>query len=422
MRTTRWSPQAAPPLRRAARTGPEMHGFLATARGRMLQLKSRRDAGTLDAAGYERERRVVEREIGEHLLGGGETKARPSGRLVASLVVAVLVVAAAGYWKTGSPGLARVGPGSAALPGTARAAATPDAAASGSAPDGLQQIAAMVDKLAARMKERPDDAEGWLMLARSYSVLGRFGEAIPAYQHAVELQPRNAVVLADYADAVAASKGRVDNPESAALVERALAADPAQPKALALAGTIAFDRGDYPGAIVRWQQMADVLPPNSEMLKQVQASIADARARAGAGAPASAVAATTETMPAAPAAVAASGKSVTGTVSLAPGLAVQAAPDDTVFVFARAVGGGRMPLAVQRAKVSDLPLKFKLDDSMAMTPAATLSSAAEVIVGARISKSGNAIPQAGDLAGEATPVAPGASGISIRIDSVLGSR
>ena len=113
---------------------------------------------------------------------------------------------------------------------------------------------------------------------------------------------------------------------------------------------------------------------------------------------------------------------MSGTVTLAPGLAAQAAPGDTVFVFARAVGGGRMPLAVQRAKVGDLPLSFKLDDSMAMTPTATLSGAQQVIVGARISKSGNAIPQAGDLAGEAPPVAPGASGIAIRIDSVLGTR
>ncbi len=399
-----------------------MDRFLATARGRLVQLKSRLDAGTLDAAGFERERRLVEHEIGEHLLGSDEAKARPSGRLVAGLVVAVLAVAAAGYWKTGSPALAGVGPGSVALASSARAAPSPDAGASAAAPDGLQQIAAMVDKLAARMKERPDDAEGWLMLARSYSVLGRFGEAIPAFQRAVELQPKNAVVLADYADAIAASKGRVDNPESMALIERALAADPAQPKALALAGSAAFDRGDYPTAIARWQKMVEVLPPNSEMAKQVQASIADARERAAAGASPSTAAATPKSAAPAQAPVAASGKSVTGTVSLAPGLAVQVAPDDTVFVFARAVGGGRMPLAVQRAKVSDLPLKFKLDDSMAMSPAATLSSAAQVIVSARISKSGNAIPQAGDLAGAAAPVAPGASGLVIQIDSVLGSR
>jgi cytochrome c-type biogenesis protein CcmH len=389
-----------------------MDRVLATARGRLLALKSRHDAGTLDAAGYESERRIVERELGEHLLADPEAKARPSGRLVAGLAVAVLAIALLGYWKTGSPSLARVGPGQADAP-AAVAANGADTGASGPASGGLQQIAAMVEKLAARMKEHPDDAEGWHMLARSYSVLGRFGEALPAYKRAAELQPANPVLLADYADAVAASTGSVDNPESTALIARSLAADPAQPKALALAGTIAFDRGDYNGAIARWQQMADVLPANSEMLKQVQASIAEARQRAGSSAPARAPATNT---------VAASGKSVSGTVTLAPGLAAQAAPNDTVFVFARAVGGGRMPLAVQRARVADLPLSFRLDDSMAMTPTATLSSAPQVIVGARISKSGNAMPQAGDLAGEAAPLAPSASGVAIRIDSVHGSR
>jgi cytochrome c-type biogenesis protein CcmH len=391
-----------------------MDAFLATARGRLLQLGAMRDAGTFDAEHYEIERRAVEREIGEHLLSG-KAGPRPSARLVAALALVVLAIAAVGYWKTGSPSLARVSPGNAQT-ATASAAPAAEANASSAAQDGLKQIAAMVDKLEARMKERPDDAQGWLMLARSYSVLGRFDDALPAYKHADELQPRNATLLADYADAVAASRGRTDNPESVALVERALAADPAQPKALALAGTIAFDRGDYKGAVARWQKMADAVPADSPMLKQVQASIAEARERAGMPAAA----------PAAPAVVgkaaAAGSTSVTGTVTLAPALAIQAAPDDTVFVFARAVGGGRMPLAVQRAKVSDLPLSFKLDDSMAMTPTATLSSAKQVIVGARISKSGNAIPQAGDLSGEAAPVAPGATGIAIRIDSVLGSR
>jgi cytochrome c-type biogenesis protein CcmH len=391
--------------------------LLASARRRLVELKAQHAAGTLDAARYESERRVVEREIGEHLLGSGDASGRPSRRLVVGIVVVVFAVALFGYWKTGSPALARGGAnGTESV--SALAANPPDGAASPPS-SGLQQIAAMVDKLAARMKERPDDAEGWLMLARSYSVLGRFGEAIPAYKRASELLPNNAVVLADYADAVAASQGSVDNPESTALIDRALAVDPAQPKALALAGTIAFDRGDYKLAIERWQKMADVLPANSEMLKQVQASIAEARERAGASAPAPAPvpAPAVAARPVAPA-----GKSVSGTVTLAPGLAAQAAAGDTVFVFARAVGGGRMPLAVQRAKVGDLPLSFKLDDSMAMTPAATLSAAQQVIVGARISKSGNAIPQAGDLAGEAAPVAPGASGIAIRIDSVLGTR
>ena len=386
----------------------------------------------IDAAGVrervDAQRLLNEHEMGEHLLAGSDAAAaRPSARLWGGVAVFVLVVAVAGYWKTGSPSLADTGPGDA----TAQSAAE----GSASAPPGLQQIAAMVDKLAARMKERPDDAQGWLMLARSYSVLGRFGEAIPAYKRATDLQPNNAVLLADYADAVAASRGGADNPQSVQLVQRALAADPKQPKALALSGTIAFDRGDYKGAIDRWQQMADVLPADSAMLKQVRASIAEARQRAGlptapdaqaSGPLAQAADNAATTTPASPStngtATGASGKSVSGTVTLAPGLAAQVAPGDTVFVFARAAGGARMPLAVQRARVSDLPLHYKLDDSMAMAPTATLSSAAAVIVGARISKSGNALPQSGDLAGEAKPVAPGANGIDIRIDSVLGSR
>ena len=405
-----------------------MDTFLATARGRLQQLDALRDTGALDAAHYDSQRRAVEREIAEHLLDAAPAAARPSRRLWGGVAVFVLAIAALGYWKTGSPSLARGGDASAALAG---GTAAPEGGASGAAQDGLQQIAAMVDKLQARMKEHPEDAQGWLMLARSYSVLGRFDDALPAYRRADELKPNNAVLLADYADAVAASKGRVDNPESIGLVERALAVDPAQPKALALAGTIAFDRGDYKGAAERWQKMADVLPADSDMLKQVQASIAEARERAGmkvAGAASSGAAGLAAASSAATGsgasvkAAVGTGGSVSGTVSLAPELAAKAAPDDTVFVFARAVGGGRMPLAVQRARVADLPLAFKLDDSMAMTPAATLSSAAQVVVSARISKSGNAIAQAGDLSGEAKPVVPGASGMSIRIDSVVGSR
>ena len=146
---------------------------------------------------------------------------------------------------------------------------------------GREQIAAMVDKLAARMKERPDDVEGWTMLARSYTVLGRYAEAVPAYARATELQPQNASLLADYADAVAATRRTANNPESIALIERALAIDPGHPKALALAGTVDYDRGDYARAIGRWQAILERVPAESEFGQQIAGSIADARARLG---------------------------------------------------------------------------------------------------------------------------------------------
>ena len=112
--------------------------------------------------------------------------------------------------------------------------------------------------------------------------------------------------------------------------------------------------------------------------------------------------------------------SVTGTITLAPALKAQASPDDTLFVFARAAEGGRMPLAIRRHRVSELPLRYTLDDSHAMTPAARISGQRQVVVGARISKDGQALPQPGDLQGLSAPVVPGATGVAVLIDQTVG--
>lgn len=329
-------------------------------------------------------------------------RTRPSPRLVVTLVAAIVAIAIGGYAFTGSPSLA--GLGMPLRPPIAETAGNEHAM-------DLQQIAAMVDKLATRLKERPEDAEGWTMLARSYAVLNRFPEALPAYRHALELQPKNAGLLADYADTVAAANGGTQNAESLALIDRSLAIDPNQPKALALAGTIAFDRGDYATAAKQWQKIADALPPESEFHQQVVANIDEARRRGGLSA------ATTSTR----SPTSSGHEALTGTVTIAPSLAAQAAPNDTVFVYAHAESG-RMPLAVQRATVKDLPITFKLDDSMAMTPTMKLSDMKRVIVAARVSKSGNAITQPGDLLGESKPIAPGTSGISIEIAQQVPAR
>jgi cytochrome c-type biogenesis protein CcmH len=265
----------------------------------------------------------------------------------------------------------------------------------------------MVDTLAQRLAQRPDDAEGWTMLGRSYMVLERYGEAVAAYRNAATLEPRNAALLADFADAIAAAGDGRATTESEDLLKRALAVDPRQPKALALAGTIAFDRGDYRSAMAEWQKIADTLPPDSEFHRQVVANIDEARRRGNL--PAAAAAAASVPVPG-------GHEAVTGTVTLSATLAAQAAPDDTVFVYAHPVGG-RMPLAVMRAKAADLPLHFKLDDSMAMAPTMKLSGQQQVVVTARVSKSGNAITQSGDLVGDSAPIAPGTAGLAITIDA-----
>jgi len=387
---------------------------LASARAGLRELKAQHDAGTLDDTAYDKARAAIERQIGEALLAAQEAlPSRPSRALVALLSVFVVALAAVGYWQTGSPSLLRE---PAPVADVAAAQSEP-----GAGPNAVQQIEGMVGKLAERLKTTPDDAQGWTMLGRSYMVLGRFNEAIPAYARAAELEPNNAGLLADYADAVAATHKSANNPESIALIERALRADPKHFKALALAGSAAFDAGDYAQAISHWQKIAVQLPPDSELAPRVQAMIGDAREKLagnGAAPPASSAARVAAARPAATAS-AATGTSVSGTVTLDPALAAQTSPGDSVFVFARAASGSRMPLAVQRAQVKDLPLAFKLDDSMAMAPGMTLSSASQLTLGARISKSGTAIAQPGDLSGEITGVTPGASNVAIRIGTVV---
>jgi len=389
---------------------------LAAARARLRELKAQHDAGTLDDSAYDKARQAIERQIGEALLVGQEAaSSRPSRALLALLSLFVVALAGIGYWQTGSPSLLG---GSAPVAGVADIAGAQPASGPG-APDPRQQVEEMVGKLAERMKTTPDDLRGWTMLARSYTVLRRFDEAVPAYARATELDPNNADLLADYADAVAATQQTANNPKSMVLIERALNADPKHFKALALAGSAAFDRGEYAVAIAQWQKIAVQLPPDSELAPRVQGMIADARAKLAGNDAAPAAPRVAAAPPAASAAKPVAGTSVSGTVTLDPALVAQASPGDAVFVFPRAATGSRMPLAVQRAQVKDLPLAFKLDDSMAMAPGMNLSSASQLTVGARISKSGTAIAQPGDLSGEIANVAPGANNVAIRIGTVV---
>lgn len=382
-----------------------MTATLAELRAQLQQLATRHRAGKLDASAYAQARAPLERALADLVLADSAAPAaRPSRALLASLAAGVMVFALAGYAWKGSPGLKPV-------------TAQPEAALNDAEEQAARkQIEGMVDKLAQRLKDKPDDATGWLMLGRSYTVLGRFDEALPAYERSATLQPTNATALADYADALALKNGGRATPQSEALVARALAAEPTHLKSLALAGTAAFERADYATAVRHWEKMKVGMPPDSPDVPRLQASLDEARRRAGMSAGPPAPTATAASAAPTPVAVA---TSITGTVMLAPALAAKASPTDTVFVFARNAQGSRMPLAVQRAQVKDLPLTYKLDDSMAMAPTAKLSGAAQVIVGARISKSGNAMPQPGDLSGEAAPVAPGASGVAITISTAL---
>ena len=382
-----------------------------------------------DQAREELDRRVLEESQAQH----GGTHALPSaaGAWTAAIVAAalpigaLLIYVALGNFDAFSPSVST---------------------ASRAAPDGQhdvspEQIAKMVNELEARLEKEPGNADGWKILARTYYQLARYPEAARAYERATALAPGDAAMLADYADALGSAQGGSLQGKPLELVAQALAADPTQWKALALAGTAAFDRKDYAGAVAHWERMKATVPAGSQIAQSIDSSIAEARELGGLkGGPASSSAAIAKAAPAAPAAAAAAkpvpaatpgpvasaaapaaagGGSVAGSVALAPALAANASPDDVVFVFARAAQGPKMPLAILKKSVKDLPLTFTLDDSMAMAPNMSLSNFNEVVIGARLSKSGQAIAQSGDFEGASPPVKVGSRGVAVVIDKAV---
>ncbi len=338
----------------------------------------------------------------------------------------IVGVALAGYVWKGSPKLAM-------NPVPAQVAQAPEPAASQAAemPGGLdpEQFEALVGKLAERMRNEPDNAEGWAMLARSWMMLGKADDALAAFNKAQALAPQDADLMADHASLVAQREGMGAGSRAATLLDRTLAINPRQPKALLLAGVGAFAAKDFKRAVAHWELALEVMPDHP-FAPQMKAGIVEARESLALGlgsntnaspAAASGVAAGASGAAAAAAASAATGF-VEGRVSLAPALAAKASPDDTVFVFARAAEGPRMPLAIVRKRVKDLPFDFRLDDTMAMSPQTKLSSVRHVVVGARVSQSGDAMPREGDLQGLSSAVAVGSKGLQIVIaDEVAAS-
>jgi cytochrome c-type biogenesis protein CcmH len=335
------------------------------------------------------------------------SRIRPSRAATLAIAAFVTLFGAAGYAWRGHPDGLGVAPAQPAAPARDETAHPTDDA----------RIDAMLQHLADRLKTQPDDAEGWAMLARSWSARGQFDRALPAYQRVVELHPRDAQALADYADALASTRPTRLEGEPERLVKRSLEMDPDNVKALSLAGTLAFDHGDFAAAVQHWQRAVKASDPAADTTRELRSALAEARQRAGLPAlPAEAVA----TAPAASSAPLATRQAgaITGRISLSAALAAGLSPTDTLFVFARAPAGSRMPLAILRKSARDLPLDFTLDDSLAMSPAARLSSATQVVVSARISKTGDAVPQAGDLQGDSNIVAPGARNVRVEIDTV----
>ena len=278
-----------------------------------------------------------------------------------------------------------------------------------------EQIEAMVSAFAARLEavpaSQPPDPKAWEMLARSYAAMQKFPEANKAYKRAVALNPGNAQMLADHADVLAMLQGQSMAGEPTKLFERALVLDPNNLKALALAGSAAFEKKDFVKAVQFWSKAQGLAPPGSDFAKGLASSVEEAQLASGQVGTPPAVVKSAPT----PDAVSAG---IQGVVSLSPAMKSKVAPDDTVFIFARAAQGPRMPLAILKRKASELPITFTLDDSTAMSDELKLSKFELVVVGARVSKSGNALPQSGDLVGQSASVKASGRQLTLTIDSV----
>ena len=360
--------------------------------------------------------------------------------LVALFTVLFPVAAALLYMSMGS--LKALEPGATIAEASSATAATPGAEAGDTPQMSDKQILAMVDKLAEKMAQNPGDPKGWILLARSQNALGRHAEAAAAYARATALLPNDAQLFADFADAtVMVQQGRFDG-KPQALIKTALKLDPNNLKALALAGTAELRLGNRAGSLVYWNKLKGLVVKGSDDEKQVQAIIAEVEsgrvplapvespvanaappptAPLATPAPASTASAPPPTATATTATTATMGASVTGKVMLAPDVAAKLSAGDTLFVFARAKEGPRMPLAVMRIpapKANEFPVAFNLTDAMAMAPGMNLSSFPQVVIEARISKSGNAQLQPGDISGISDAVKTSARDVMVTLSKV----
>jgi cytochrome c-type biogenesis protein CcmH len=371
-------------------------------RGQLADLEEELKSGAVNAEQYDKARREIEARLLEDVDVNerGVTVARPARATAYSLLALIPVGAFAVYLIVGAP-----------LALDPRFLAENDPA---HAVD-RKELEAMVERLAEKLQQEPDNLEGWVMLARSYKHFGRFQDAARAYGRVVARAEPNATLLADYADVLAMAQGQKLQGEPEKLIAKALELDPKHLKALALAGSVEFERKNYAAAADYWQRMLPLLPPESDQAKAVNANVAEARSLAGLG---------TAKVAAAPVTPATDGQSqgpgrVSGLVQLAPELASKVAPTDSVLVYARPASGSRMPLAVVRKQARDLPLTFTLDDTNAMTPEMTLSKHEQVVILARVSKKAGASAQPGDLEGVSTPVRNTASNVNVVIDTEI---
>jgi cytochrome c-type biogenesis protein CcmH len=372
------------------------------------------EASGMSGDALEQAKLELEKSLAQELDASVQPEAKPRARWIA-VAVAVFIPALSlgGFWLSSADDRQML----------------EQAQAPGHDGQNMPSMEEMVEALRLRMENEPDNAEGWFMLARSYAVMEKYPEAAKAYGKLVELDGRKTPdYLADYAEALALSNNENLQGEPEKLLREALALDEKHAKSLWLMGMAVLHNGQKDDAIGYWQRLLAVLEPGSEDYKSIYVSLEqlgglpeDAVAPTVAQAPMMPMppatqAPSTLAAPSTESTDAANGPSIQVQASLSADLAENAAPEDTVFIYARAAQGPRMPLAVARKQVKDLPVTVTLDESMGMMAGMKLSSFPQVVVAARVSKSGQAITQPGDLLGESAPLAPAEQTATVKVE------
>ena len=281
-----------------------------------------------------------------------------------------------------------------------------------------EKIAQMVGQLERRLQDEPNNVDAWVMLARLQRSQEKFPASEKSFAKALTLTPDDDLAV-ERAEVVAQLQGGDFSGEPWAVINRILKANPNQNNALLLAGSASFSEGRFAQAIQYWERVRASLPPQSEDINALDSALAQARERLAPGRASAQSPDTgrTSAQPASPPSV--SNARIAGRVSLAPELVAQTSPGDTVFIYATPAQGSRMPLAIVRTTVAALPFDFVLDDSQAMGPQSKLSSASEVVLKARISKTGQAMAQPGELGVSLGPIKNPSNQLSLVIRGPL---
>lgn len=386
-------------------------------RQQAADLEAERAAGRIDQDEYEETRMELERRVLEEARQEKVEQSGTASKLTKQLaiVLAVIIPAAAAF------GYVALGRYTAMDPAFLAAMERQSMQSRGHSAAEMQK---MMDDLRAHLEANPQNPEGWFMLARVAASVNRFDDALEAFKRLDALVPNNADIIADMADMMAAANGKVITPDVEKLLQKALSIDPGQWKALALLAINAWDKQQYAKAAEYWERLVQVVPPDFPDLDQIRANIDEAKRLGGVNDSISQSSPNARQLSDAgesvPTASPENGRVIAGTVTLADDLKGKVSPTDTVFIYARPVSGSRMPVAYTSIEVKDLPYNFTLNESMTMAMGAdTLRNVDTVIVGARISKTGNFMPQSGDLEGEMkSPVEVGDRGVVVQITSV----